>query len=365
MTFDEWVVDFVKRARADDDDERLRMLRFETEGYSLRETDPDRALALFEEGRRLALALNEPWWAMFYEHSRTAALIHFRRDYSNVLEMAVRAALEVRKPLYDQFPLRTSVFDDLIAAYLGIDPSGYAGEIRQAIASVEGILPDGPDGARYLLLARRRLLAIELNQFDDAFAVTEQELALADADPDKSRSRHFSVFIYDTRCEIAHRRGDWEALDQAAAAGEEVARQVGHQLELSEILLWQALSARRSGDEEKARRLYRTAAAKLGRLKMPPKKGGYDALAGYHEMAGDLAAALSVRDQELRTVLGKGRLAYETRCRIVRCGLLARLGRPLDEELKAGREAAARLRNPAPELEKLEHVAGGKTAGDA
>ena len=132
-------------------------------------------------------------------------------------------------------------------------------------------------------------------------------------------------------------------------------------MELSEILLWQALSARHSGDEEKGRRLYRTASAKLGRLKMPLKQGGYDALAGYHETAGDLSAALSVRDQELRTVQGKGRPAYETRCRIVRCRLLAQLGRPLDAELKAGWEAAAKLRNPAAELEKLERIAGGKT----
>ncbi len=360
MTFEEWVTTFVQRARADNDVERLRMLRFETEGYALRETDPDRALALFEEGRRRATALNEPWWAMYYDHSRTAALIHFRRDYSNVLELAVRAALEVRKPLFDQFPLRPSVFDDLIAAYLGIDPVGYAEEIRQAVASVEATLEEGPSGSRYLLSARRRRLAMELGQLDEAWSVTENELAMADADPDKTRARHFSVFVYDSRCEIGHIRGDWAALDLAAAAGEEVARQVGHQLELSEILLWQALSARRSGDEEKARRLYRTAAAKLGRLKMPPKQGGYDALAAYHETAGDLSAALSVRDQELRTVLGKGRLAYETRCRIIRCGLLARLGRPLDAELKAGREAAARLRNPGPQLEKLERIAGPK-----
>ncbi len=224
MTFDEWVVDFVTRARTDKDAQRLRMLRFETDGYALRETDPERALALFEEGRRMALALNEPWWAMFYEHSRTAALIHFRRDFSNVLEMAVRAALEVRKPLYDQFPLRPSVFDDLIAAYLGIDPVGYAEEIRQAVAAVEATLAEGPSGERYLLSARLRRLALELGQINEASAIADRELALADADPDKARARHFSVFVYDTRCEIAHRRGAWEALDQAATAGEEVAR---------------------------------------------------------------------------------------------------------------------------------------------
>ncbi len=36
MTFDEWVVDFVTRARTDKDAQRLRMLRFETDGYALR-----------------------------------------------------------------------------------------------------------------------------------------------------------------------------------------------------------------------------------------------------------------------------------------------------------------------------------------
>jgi len=39
--------------------------------------------------------------------------------------------------------------------------------------------------------------------------------------------------------------------------------------------------------------------------------------------------------------------------------MLAQLGRPLDEVLAAGR--AARLRDPAPELDKLERAARGET----
>ena len=42
--------------------------------------------------------------------------------------------------------------------------------------------------------------------------------------------------------------------------------------------------------------------------------------------------------------------------------LLARMGRPLDEVLAAGWAAAGKLRNPAPERDRLERAARGETA---
>ena len=72
------------------------------------------------------------------------------------------------------------------------------------------------------------------------------------------------------------------------------------------------------------------------------------------------AAALRVRDEELATIVGRGQLGYECCCHVERCRLLVRMGRPLDEALAAAREAAGKLRDPAPELEKLERIARGE-----
>ena len=63
----------------------------------------------------------------------------------------------------------------------------------------------------------------------------------------------------------------------------------------------------------------------------------------------------------MATCAGCGQLAYESYCHVERCRLLARMGRPRDEVLAAGRAAAGQLRNPTPELEHLERIARGET----
>ena len=65
----------------------------------------------------------------------------------------------------------------------------------------------------------------------------------------------------------------------------------------------------------------------MARLGQPPGESYYDALAAYHEVGGDLAAAWEVRERELATTVGKGQLAYESQVRIKRVRLLRRLGR--------------------------------------
>ncbi len=259
-----WVEEYARRAREAGDGPRLKLTTIHPAGYRFRETDPDRALALFEEGRRQALALDEPWWVLFFDHWRATARMHFQRDFREVLDLVVRTALDARKPLFEQHPLRLAVFDDLVAAYLGIDPLGHAEAIHQALEHLEQTIEPGPESGRYLLYARQRGFAVAAEDLDTAASVATRELALADADSDRHRAQHFSVFIYNSLCEIAFRRRDWDDLERQARAGEELARRVGHQLELSELLLYRSLVVWQRGDREEARRQLRTALARFG-----------------------------------------------------------------------------------------------------
>jgi hypothetical protein len=169
-------------------------------------------------------------------------------------------------------------------------------------------------------------------------------------------ARSHAVFCFSHLCEIAFQRSQWIALHEQSIVGEELARQVGHRLELSEFQMWQALLARRAGDEEKAERLARQAQRRVAQLGMPPDHIYFDALCAYHDLANDLAAAVAARDHELGLLVDKGRWAAECRCRIARCRLLERLGRPLAEEVAAAREVARRLRRPAAALAELERI---------
>jgi hypothetical protein len=351
-----WFDEYEDSARRFGDAQRHRLGLLHRESYRFRESDPDRALALIAEGRRLAESLHEPWWALYYDEQRVHALLHFKQDYRDVLDLAVRNTLEVRKTAYAGFPRRLLIHGDLVSAYLGIDPLGHADAIREALGYLDREAP--PDGdERYLVLGSQRQFALDRGAHDEALALSHCSLALAAADSDRGRARHFLVFTWSGLADLAFRLGEPDRLAEAARAGEEVARQVGHQVELAGFQLWQALLARRAGDEESALALYAQASARLARLGMPPDSSYRDAECAFHEEAGDLHRALAVRLAERAAIERRGRLAYECACHLKCCRLLASMGRLTEDDLGSARAAAQQLRDPAPALAELARLA--------
>lgn len=348
----DWFDEYEFNALKAGDAERAALGRLHRESYRHRETDPDRALALIAEGRRLAEALREPWWVLYYDQQRAHALLHFKQDFRDVLDLAVRNTLEVRKPGYTHFPRRQIIHIDLISAYLGIDPEGHEDAVAEAMDYLEKECETVSD-ERYLLLGSRRQFALDLDRTDEALELGRKSLALAAEDPEPSRARHFLVFTYSGLAEIAFRQGDDETLLAAALAGEEVARKVGHQVELAGFQLWQALVARRAGRDDIAGALYRQAVTRLGRLEMPPDASYRDAECAYHVAAGDLDWAVQVRDSELVEIEGRGRLRYEAAVRVKRCELLAKAGGLTPADVEQARAAALRLKAPRRWLERL------------
>jgi hypothetical protein len=357
MTDRDWFSRFEAEALARGDEERMRLVSLVYEADQHRETDPDRMLALLNEGRHLARRLGEGWWTLFYDDRRAGALMKYKGDAQAGLELAVRNALEARKPVYERFPWRFRIHDHLIVGYLNTDPVGYATEIREALTYLERDIP--VEGSpKYLVLARRRWLAGELALHDEAEELARQALALAASDHDQATARSHAVFCFSHLCEIAYRRRDWRALEEQSAVGEQLARQVGHLLELAEFLMWQALLARQACDEVSGVRMSGQAKRRVAQLGMPPDHIWFDALCAYHDQADELAEELAARDTELALLKNKGRWAAESRCRIERCRLRARLGRPVAGEVTAARSAIARLRKPEALMAELERVCG-------
>src|SRR5262245_19209774 len=317
-------------------------------------------LAVLDEGRARAQQLGEPWWVLFFEHWKLETLIYYKDDYRHVLDLAVKATLELRKPAFEHYPLRFGIYCNLVASYLCVDPRGHAPAIREALAYLrEQVSPDGGD--RYLVQARRHWFAYEMGELSEAHELALEELAMADADPDRHTARHHEVDTYKALCWIAFHREDWAALADYAATGEARARAIEYRYELALFLLWQALGARREGNEEQARRLCRQGTSQMARLGQPPGESYYDALAAYHEQGENTEAAWEVRGRELETTVGKGQLAYECLVHLKRVRLLVKMGRATVEEAEAVRQAAARLREPGWYLEQLEQaLAGGR-----
>jgi hypothetical protein len=359
MTIWEWIHEFERSVAAAGDRERMLLAQLHGEAYAHRQHDPDRMLALMEEGRRLAVKLNEPWWVLFYEHWKVETLIYYKDDYRAVIDLAVKSTLELRKPIFEHYPLRFGIYCNLVAAYLCVDPRGHADSIRSALDYLAVQVEPG-SGDRYLLQARRHWFAYEMGQLEEARALALEELALASSDPDQHTARHHEVDTYKALCWIDFRRGDWQGLAGHAAAGEEQSAALEYHYELALFLLWQAVCERRLGNEDRARRLARRGQAEMKRLGQPPGESYYDALATFHELAGDYDSAWRERCGELSNTVGKGQLAYECLVRLKRVRLLKKRNQPTEQEAGLAREAASKLRAPAWYLEELRRILGGE-----
>jgi hypothetical protein len=360
MTIWRWIQEFEIHARARGDAERVRLAQLHGEAYAHRQNDPDRMMGLLEEGRRLAVRLHEPWWVLFYDHWKLETLIYYKDDYREVIDLAVKTTLELRKPIYEGYPLRFGIHCNLVAAYLCVDPRGHEEAIREAIDYLQTQVP--PEGGdRYLLQARRHWFAYEMGRLEEAHVLALEELAMTDSDPDRHTAKHHEVDTWKALCWIAFRRGDWTSLASSAVTGEDRARAICYRYELALFLMWQALVSRRDRREEQAKRLARQATGQMSRLGQPPGESWYDALASYHELGENTQAAWDVRQRELDTTLGKGQLAYECLVRLKRVRLLKRMDKPIDQEVAAVHQAAAKLRAPRWYLGELARVLEGES----
>jgi hypothetical protein len=355
----DWVVERELAYHDAGDTERAFLADGWNRAFKYRETDPDQAIQVLYEARQLAEQLEEPWWVMVADHWRLSAMMHFKKDFRQVVELAVRNAVAAARPENAAFPGRLMIYSDLAAAYSGVDPEGYADEVRQALAYLDAELPREPNSDRYLMHGIEREFHMCVGEPDAARAAVSRTMELAGRDPRQRRAVHFAVFNFSALCWLNYRENDWRGVAECAEAGEECARVVGHQMELCEFLAWQAAAARRDGDEARADRLYINASALMNRLGMPPDREYPDAIAAYHELAGDADEVLRLRNWELVRIEDMGRFAYECEVHLKRCALLKQRGELQTEDVEAARKAAAKLRKPEKTLAALERLGAG------
>src|SRR5205823_998324 len=131
---------------------------------------------------------------------RVIALLGYKHDFRNVLDLAAHCALEVRKPQYAGHPWRFAAYNNLVAAYVGIDPEGHAEQIRQALAYLDAELPPEPNDDRYVMLGEKRQFLMATERLEEARAVAMTHLCLLDSDDDPSNVGWYSVSVNADLC---------------------------------------------------------------------------------------------------------------------------------------------------------------------
>jgi hypothetical protein len=353
----DWIVEQDRAYRKAGDDERLFISDGWSRAFKFRETDPNQAIQVLHEARQHAEQLGDLYWMMITEHWRLSAMMYFKKDYRQVVELAVQNAVLAAKPEHAAFPGKLVIYSDLALAYSDVDPEGYADEVRKTLSYLDKELPQEPNEDRYLMLEIDCDFHLGLGDLKGARQAIARTMALAASGSRRRQGAHFSAFAFAALCWVACQEGDWRGVAESAEAGEECARIVGHQMELCEFLAWQAVVARREKDELRARRLHFTAHTTMSRIRMPPNREYPDAMMLFPELGGDLDKALQVRDRELSANHNLGRLAYLCEAHVKRCQLLAKMGRLQAADLDAARQAVQKLRKPERWLAEIDKLA--------
>lgn len=355
----QWFEEYEQAALERGDHERAALRQIHRDAYECCETDPDRTLELFREGRRQAAALEEPWWVLLFEHWQVHITLYEKCDYRHVLAPAVRNALELRKPQHRGFPQAAWILGDLIEIYVQLDPLSYADEIAMALADLESQLTTQAPNARYLFWFHQLDAAFTQVRSDDALQIALRIRDAAQADEHSSTGDHYLVPCYRFLCCHFGNRQDWSSLATWADAGEELSRKLGEKESLAAFLMWQAVLHQQRGEHEEASRLYDSATARKRRLKTAHHSHYYDAMCAFHELRGDLKKSQQLHERQIQDCIARGQNHGEWSSRLEQLRLLAKMGQPLEPYLSDAQRMACKFRRPDCYLPKLDEIARG------
>jgi hypothetical protein len=298
-------------------------------------TNPTRAFTMLSQGREIAERLEEPGWIVLLDHWRARAL-RSAGQYRLAQEIALRAAIYSRKPVFSQFPQRFCIqLEDVVSISMQIDPEGLETQINSALEYVEAeITPDLE--CIWCLSLFRGSFARYRGQYDTAGEHAQHALSLSGGNGYRDAQSYHQLCVLAARCD------DWQTVQSWATEGEAAARRSKQPTFIADALFWQALVARHGGDEHTARRQYREAEAQIRPYPDLVHVGTHQRCR-YHEAGGELARAVFLRELQIAHIAGQGQFFTECSYRLDHCRLLLKLGRSIEREKEAFQQVAQGL----------------------
>ncbi len=305
-----------------------------------REDNPQAALMLYRQARELARrGGQQPQEALRIDYTIGQIYLYDLLDFGKGLEVAVETALEARKPHYDDRELRFLIEDNLMCAYMGIDPHGYAPLIAEAIEQMKQPMPPTLDGITTVQWALARF-ALVMERWEEAEREIQRYLAMSQS------IWHDTTLALALLGQLMLEQKRWVELLICAERGLTFMIYPIYSASAAELLAAAALTQHHLGQPEaaalSAQRAVRRAAASRRSVDSPY----YDALCAYHENSGDPATALDLRRTQVAGMASKGQLYWEARARLALIRLLKLTGQPVADEAAQARSIIRKLRQP-------------------
>jgi hypothetical protein len=314
---------------------------------NLRESEPDLSISILSQMREEAIKQGNLYWRLLAEHWRVQVYIAFKRDYISANRYAVEAAIESRKPEFQRYQEYICIQNDLISVYSGIDPIGYAPEIKEAIElTIDQTNPKM--NCHYCL--NHRLADYYLNMGDEQkardqaakfFAITDSQI-------------HYRIQAYERLCYFSRQDEAWTDLLTIARQGYELATENDDESAWINLKSYELLALQKLGQLEAAQNSYDLLKYRAASLKMVQSEDYYDNLVAYEEERGELETALVLRDKHLDIFQNAGRYYWEALARLDKVRLLKLLGRDYQEESQKVRLLAQKLKFPEKIIALLE-----------
>lgn len=318
------------------------------EGFDQRHENPAKATQLMRQASALAKEEGDLHEALFMDHWILQTVISISDDYALGLELAVQTTVEARKPMYKGQMERICVHDDLIRAYIGIDPIGQSKLIQDAIDYMEKEA-DPSVQCYFCLMSIRSTFELAFGATDRAENAITRYLSECALDDD-----HHRAIALMRRCELEALRQNWEAaLSFANTAMLAIGSNEQLQDELPTMLAAKALASHHLGQADDAARFAQQAVYKAAQFPYPMNRVYYKMLCDYYELTGQAPLALEQRQHQLAALVGKGQPYWESLVRLEYARLSKQLGQPYHEQGEAIRALAAKLKQPNIVLDPL------------
>ena len=305
-----------------------------------RESDPDESIRLLTKVREDAIERNNFEWRLIADHWRTQVYINWKKDYNTASRLAVEAAVESRQPEYHEFREYICVQNDLLLVYKGIDPVGYADEIKEALDLTINMTT--PDMACHFCLNRglidyHKYIGEDENAREQCakfYAMTYQE-------------PHYRIQAYEQMTEFAYDDKTWEDLLSLAQQGALLAGEEEDESSWIDLKSYEMIELYHLGRVDEAQKAHDLIQYRVSTLKMVQGYTYYSLMSAYHEAQGNFDSALSIIDDYLVTLKDTGRPYWQCKAQLERIRLQKLLGQDYETDVTEFKSLTAKLKAPA------------------
>lgn len=302
-----------------------------------RESDPDEAIRMLTKIREQAIERKNYEWRLIADHWQTQVNIAWKKDYNAANRLAVEAAIESRQPQYREFREYICVQNDLLLVYKGIDPVGYAPEIKEALDLTINMTT--PDMACHYCLNRG---LIDYHRFigEDKTAreQTAKFFAMTYQEP------HYRIQAYEQMALFAYEDQSWEDLLSLAQQGAILAGEQKDEAAWIGLKSYEMIALYHLGKVDEAQKAHDLVNYRVSTLKMVQGHTYFTTMSEYQEVQGNLQAALQIIDDYILTLQNTGRPYWECKATLERIRLLKALGEDYMADVGKFRQIADTLK---------------------